>query len=77
VADCFAGLISRVNLSDGARSATARVWLAHDTMAWDPDAAVAPPPQPGVNGIRYSEKTGYVYYTSTAEGLHAHLGSPF
>jgi hypothetical protein len=32
-------------------------------MAWDPDAAVAPPPQPGVNGIRYSEKTGYVYYT--------------
>jgi hypothetical protein len=67
LADCFAGLIWRVDLSDGARSATARVWLAHDTMAWDPDAAVAPPPQPGVNGIRYSEKTGYVYYTSTAQ----------
>jgi hypothetical protein len=67
LADCFAGLIWRVDLSDGARGATARVWLAHDTMAWDPDAAVAPPPQPGVNGIRYSEKTGYVYYTSTAQ----------
>ena len=38
LADCFAGLIWRVDLSDGARSATARVWLAHDTMAWDPDA---------------------------------------
>ena len=36
-------------------------------MAWDPDSAVAPPPQPGVNGIRYSAKTGYVYYTSTAQ----------
>jgi len=45
LADCFAGLIWRVDLSDGARSATARVWLAHDTMAWDPDAAVALPPQ--------------------------------
>jgi hypothetical protein len=45
LADCFAGLIWRVDLSDGARSATARVWLAHDTMAWDPDAAVAQPPQ--------------------------------
>ncbi len=39
IADCFAGLIWRVDLADGARSATARVWLAHDTMAWDPDKA--------------------------------------
>jgi hypothetical protein len=46
---------------------TARVGLAHDTMAWDADSAVAPPPQPGINGIRYSAKTGYVYYTSTAQ----------
>jgi sugar lactone lactonase YvrE len=67
LADCFAGLIWRVDLSDGARSATARVWLAHDTMAWDADSAVAPPPQPGINGIRHSAKTGYVYYTSTAQ----------
>ena len=67
VADCFAGLIWRVDLSDGARGATARIWLADDTMAFDPDSDVAPPPQPGVNGIRYGAKTGYLYYTSTAQ----------
>lgn len=67
IADCFAGLIWRVDLGQGARSATARVWLAHDTMADDPDSEVAPPPQPGVNGVRYSARTGYLYYTSTAQ----------
>jgi hypothetical protein len=28
---------------------------------------VAPPPQPGINGVRYGAKTGYLYYTSTAQ----------
>ena len=67
VADRFAGLIWRVDLGDGARSATARVWLAHDTMADDPDSEVAPPRQPGINGVRYSARTGCLYYTSTAQ----------
>jgi hypothetical protein len=67
IADCFAGLIWRVDLADGARSATARVWLADDTMAFDPDSDVDPPPQPGVNGVRYGPETGYLYYTSTAQ----------
>ncbi|WP_156689856.1 hypothetical protein [Mycobacterium sp. Marseille-P9652] len=67
VADCFAGLIWRVDLADDARTATARVWSTHDTMAFDPDSDVPPPPQPGVNGVRYSPRTGYLYYTSTAQ----------
>jgi hypothetical protein len=67
IADCFAGLIWRVDLDDGGRHATAQVWLADDTMAFDPDSEVAPPPQPGVNGVRYGPKTGYLYYTSTAQ----------
>jgi hypothetical protein len=67
IADCFAGLIWRVDLTGGGHGATARVWLADDTMAFDPDSEVAPPPQPGVNGVRYSPKTGYLYYTSTAQ----------
>ena len=67
VADCFAGLIWRVDLAGDLRSATARVWLAHDTMADDPDSEVPPPPQPGVNGVRYGARSGYVYYTSTAQ----------
>lgn len=67
VADCFAGLIWRIDLTEGAHRATGRVWLAHDTMGDDPDSEVAPPPQPGVNGVRYSARTGYLYYTSTAQ----------
>ena len=66
-ADCFAGFIWRIDLGPGARSATARIWLAHDTMAYDPDSEVPPPPQPGVNGVHYGPKTGYLYYTSTAQ----------
>jgi hypothetical protein len=68
VADCYAGLIWRVDLADSAHSASARVWLSHDTMAFDPGNVVQkPPPQPGVNGVRYGPGTGYLYYTSTAQ----------
>ena len=67
IADCFAGLIWRVDLADDAHTATARVWSTHDTMAFDPDSDLPPPPQPGVNGVRYSPDTGYLYYTSTAQ----------
>jgi hypothetical protein len=67
IADCFAGLIWRVDLTEGGHSANARIWLTDDTMAPDPDSEVAPPPQPGVNGVRYSAHTGYLYYTSTAQ----------
>ena len=67
VADCFAGLIWRADLTEGARGATARVWAEHDTMADDPDGEIPWPPQPGVNGVRYSAQAGYLYYTSTAQ----------
>jgi hypothetical protein len=67
LADCFAGLIWRVDLAEDARSATARVWLADDTMAFDPDSDLPPPPQPGVNGVRYGVQTEHLYYTSTAQ----------
>jgi hypothetical protein len=67
IADCFAGFIWRVDLADNARHASARIWLAHDTMAMDPDSGVPWPPQPGVNGLRYGAETGYLYYTSTAQ----------
>ncbi|MGO9927447.1 MAG: hypothetical protein ACLPLP_15360 [Mycobacterium sp.] len=67
IADCFAGLVWRVDLADDLRSASARVWLSDDTMAFDPDSGVPPPPQPGINGLRYGAQTGYLYYTSTAQ----------
>jgi hypothetical protein len=67
VADSFAGFIWRVDLGQDAQNTTARIWLAHDTMAMDPDSGVPWPPQPGVNGVRYGAQSGYLYYTSTAQ----------
>ncbi|HWS93055.1 MAG TPA: hypothetical protein VN306_11365 [Mycobacterium sp.] len=67
IADSVAGLIWRVDLSDDGLAATARVWLQHDSMAWDPDNPLNP--QPGVNGVRFAARTSFVYYTSTTRKL--------
>lgn len=66
-ADSGAGFIWRIDVRQGARSAAARIWLTHDTMAMDPDGNVPPPPQPGVNGVRYGVQSGHLFYTSTAQ----------
>jgi hypothetical protein len=63
VADSVAGQIWRVDLADDGLTATARVWLAHPSMAFDPDNPLNP--QPGVNGVHYDSKTDFLYYTST------------
>ena len=65
VADSVGGLIWRVDLAKDGMSATTRVWLAHEDMASDPNPIMAD--QPGINGIRYARKTGFVYYTSTTQ----------
>lgn len=66
-ADSFAGAIWRVDLpADG--PPRARIWLSHDSMAHIPDT-LPPPPQPGVNGLRYSAATRHVYYTTTGQKL--------
>jgi hypothetical protein len=67
VADCFAGQIWRIDLAAHAAAASARIWLTHDTMADDPGSGLPPPPQPGVNGVRFGDQAGYLYYTSTAQ----------
>jgi hypothetical protein len=68
LADSLAGLIWRVDLPPGHGNATARVWLQHDTMGCDPGSLLVPP-QPGIKGVRYAARTGYLYYTSTARRL--------
>jgi len=66
VADCFAGLIWRVDYpSDG--SPSFRVWLEHETMGYFPGKMK--PEQPGVNGVQFAAKTNYLYYTATAKKL--------
>jgi hypothetical protein len=63
VADCFASLIWRVDLSEDGRGAHASVWLKHYSMLYHPGEMK--PEQPGVNGVRFSQKTSYLYYTAT------------
>jgi hypothetical protein len=63
VADSFASLIWRVDLSQDGGSASASIWLKHYSMLYHPGEMK--PEQPGVNGIRFAAKTSYVYYTST------------
>ena len=67
IADSVAGLIWRVDLSDDGFAATARVWLQHESMAFDPDNPLNP--QPGINGVRFASRTNYLYYTSTTRKL--------
>jgi hypothetical protein len=75
VADCVKGLIWRVDLSDDGPSGTARVWLQHDTMAAGGGhppvkfSATMQVPFPGINGLRFGQKTGYVYYTTSSQNL--------
>ena len=68
LADSLAGHIWRVDLPPRHGNATARVWLQHDTMGCDPGSLLVPP-QPGIKGVRYAARTGYLYYTSTAHRL--------
>ena len=67
VADCFAGLIWRVDLAPGGGTPTARVWLQHESMGYYP--GTQKPEQPGVNGVRYAARTNHLYYTATAKKL--------
>jgi hypothetical protein len=72
LADSLAGLIWRADLPTGGGQATARVWLQHDSMVPAADSAQVlgmVPHQPGVNGVRYAARTGYLYYTSTGQKL--------
>ena len=66
-ADCFAGLVWRIDFAPDGRP-HASVWLKHDSMAHVPDD-LPPPPQPGINGIRYDARRSAVYYTVTGQKL--------
>lgn len=67
VADCFAGLIWRLDFAAGTDQPSFRVWLEHESMGYFPGKMK--PEQPGVNGVRYAAKTNYLYYTATAKKL--------
>jgi hypothetical protein len=72
VADCAAGLIWRVDLTDDGLAGKAGAWLRHESMApgTDPSMRVrltqtASIPYPGVNGVHYAPQGNHVYYTGS------------
>ena len=65
VADCFAGLIWRLDLAPDGSEPAIRIWLEHESMSYFPGKMK--PEQPGVNGVRYAAKTNRLYYTATAK----------
>lgn len=67
VADSVASLIWRVDLPRDGENTMAYVWCRHESMGNYPGQMK--PEQPGVNGIRYAPKLGYLYYTATAKKL--------
>jgi hypothetical protein len=68
VADSGAGLIWRVDLSADGMKGSVRVWLKDPSMDLNPRLHFAWT-QPGVNGLAYDPRTGYLYYTATAYQL--------
>jgi hypothetical protein len=66
IAAGMAGLPWRINLGDQG-SASARVWLKRDSMRNRPGEKK--PEQPGTNGVQFSAKTNYLYYTTTSQQL--------
>jgi hypothetical protein len=56
-------MIWRVDLFEDGRSAAASIWLKHYSMLYHPGELK--PEQPGVNGLRFSKRSSYLYYTST------------
>jgi sugar lactone lactonase YvrE len=67
LADSFAGLLWRLDLNADGTASAPTVWLAHESMDHRPEGPF--PQQPGVNGVRFAAKSGWLYYTSTARGL--------
>lgn len=43
------------------------VFVISLTEAYTTDSELPPPPQPGINGVRYSAHNGFLYYTSTTQ----------
>jgi hypothetical protein len=67
VADSVAGLIWRVDLPKYGGAPSTRVWLRHESMENYPGQMQ--PEQPGINGVRYTARLGYVYYSGCAKKL--------
>lgn len=69
LADSYAGLIWRVDLHVADGKPKPSVWLEHESMGYIPGQRKQLYFIPGINGIQYSPKRGYLYYTASAKQL--------
>ena len=69
LADSWAGLIWRVDLRVADGKPKPSVWLEHDSMGYAAKLYYQAIQVPGINGIQYSPKHGYLYYTASAKQL--------
>jgi sugar lactone lactonase YvrE len=69
LADSWAGLIWRVDLHVADGKPTASVWLKHDSMDHLAKLYYQQIQLPGINGVQYSPKREYLYYTASAKRL--------
>ena len=66
IAAAMAGLLWRIDLGERGE-ASAKIWLQHDSMRNRPGEKK--PEQPGTNGVQFSARTNYLYYTTTSQQL--------
>ena len=64
------GRLWRVDVHPDGR-ASISIWLEHPSMEMRPGEMK--PEQPGVNGVRFAPRSGYLYYTSTAQRLFVRI----
>jgi hypothetical protein len=69
LADSWTGRIWRVDLHAADRKSRISVWLEHDSMGHLAKLYYQRIQLPGINGIQYSPKRGYLYYTASAKQL--------
>lgn len=69
LADSWAGLIWRVDLYVADGKPKPSVWLEHDSMGYLAKLYYERIQLPGINGIQYSPKRGYLYYSASAKQL--------
>jgi hypothetical protein len=69
LADSWAGLIWRVDLNAADGRPKPKAWMAHESMRHLARSYYQDVQLPGINGIQYSSKRGYLYFTASAKQL--------
>ncbi|KAH7408840.1 hypothetical protein BKA64DRAFT_571470 [Cadophora sp. MPI-SDFR-AT-0126] len=70
-ADSVADCIWRVDVPKDGTAPSTRIWMKHCMLAHSNDPKLHD--SPGVNGIKFNTKDGYLYFTTTAQTLFGRI----